>query len=209
MRIVIIGAGPAGLYLSLLLKRSGLDLSLEVIEQNAPNSTFGFGVVFSEEALEFLKEDDPSIFAAVTPELERWSGIAIHHRGERIMLDGIGFTAIGRLRLLQMLQAQARDEGVTIAFNRPVTDLSEFSGADLIVGADGVSSLVRRSDEEAFGASLTYLTNRFAWFGTTKVFDTLSQTFLETPHGPINEHLPGRMQRKDFLRGRLRPDERI
>jgi 2-polyprenyl-6-methoxyphenol hydroxylase-like FAD-dependent oxidoreductase len=188
MRIVIIGADPAGLYLSLLLKRSGLDLSLEVIEQNAPDSTFGFGVVFSEEALEFLKEDDPSIFAAVTPELERWSGIAIHHRGERIMLDGIGFTAIGRLRLLQLLQAQARDEGVSIAFNRPVTDLSELSGADLIVGADGVSSLVRRSDEEAFGASVTYLTNRFAWFGTTKVFDTLSQTFLETPHGPINAH---------------------
>jgi 2-polyprenyl-6-methoxyphenol hydroxylase-like FAD-dependent oxidoreductase len=188
MRIVIIGAGPAGLYLSLLLKRSGLDLSLEVIEQNAPDSTFGFGVVFSEEALEFLKEDDPSIFAAVTPELERWSGIAIHHRGERIMLDGIGFTAIGRLRLLKLLQAQARDEGVAIAFNRPVTDLSEFAGADLIVGADGVSSLVRRSDEEAFGASVTYLTNRFAWFGTTKVFDTLSQTFLETPYGPINAH---------------------
>ncbi|MFZ5691153.1 MAG: FAD-dependent monooxygenase [Pseudomonadota bacterium] len=188
MRIVIIGAGPAGLYLSLLLKRSGLDISLSVVEQNAPDSTFGFGVVFSEDALDFLRADDPAIFNAITPELERWSGIAIHHRGERIMLDGIGFTAIGRLRLLQLLQQQARDEGIKITFNRPVTDLSEFSSADIVVGADGVSSLVRRSDEAAFGASVSYLTNRFAWFGTTKVFDTLSQTFLETPHGPINAH---------------------
>ena len=188
MRIVIIGAGPAGLYLSLLLKRSGLDVSLQVVEQNAPDSTFGFGVVFSEDALEFLKEDDPAIFNAVTPELERWRGIEIHHRGERVMLDGIGFTAIGRLHLLQLLQKQVRDEGIAVTFNHAVTDLSEFADADMIVGADGVSSLVRRSDEAAFGASLTYLTNRFAWFGTNKVFDTLSQTFLDTPHGPINAH---------------------
>ncbi len=188
MRIVIIGAGPAGLYLSLLLKRSGLDLSLQVIEQNPPDSTFGFGVVFSEDALEFLKADDPAIFNAITPQLQRWSGIAIHHRGERVMLDGIGFTAIGRLRLLQLLQQQARDEGVPITFERPVADLSAYADADLIVGADGVSSLVRRSDEAGFGTGVRLLSNRFAWFGTTKVFDTLSQTFLETPHGPINAH---------------------
>jgi len=188
MRIVIVGAGPAGLYLALLLKRSGLDLSLEVIEQNAPGSTFGFGVVFSEDALDFLKEDDPAIFNAVTPQLEYWSGIAIHHRGERVMLDGIGFTAIGRLRLLQILQQQARDSGISVIFGRTVEDPSHFATADLIVGADGVNSVVRRSDEAGFGATVSYLTNRFAWFGTTKVFDTLSQTFLQTEHGPINAH---------------------
>ncbi len=188
MRIVIVGAGPAGLYLSLLLKRSGLDIDLQVIEQNAPDSTFGFGVVFSEDALEFLKEDDPAIFNAIAPDLERWRGIAIHHRGERVMLDGIGLTAIGRLHLLGLLQKQALAEGVPIAFNRPVAALSELDGPDMIVGADGVSSVVRRSDEAAFGASVSYLTNRFAWFGTTKVFETLSQTFIETPHGPINAH---------------------
>jgi len=188
MRIVIVGAGPAGLYLSLLLRRSGLDFAVQVIEQNAPDSTFGFGVVFAEDALEFLKEDDPAIFNAITPELERWSGIAIHHRGERVMLDGICFTAISRLQLLQLLQQQARREKIDITFNRPVTDLAEFADADLIVGADGVTSLVRRSDEAAFGTNISHLTNRFAWFGTTKVFDTLSQTFLQSPHGPINAH---------------------
>lgn len=84
MRIVIIGAGPAGLYLSLLLKRSGLPVNLTVVEQNAPNSTFGFGVVFSENALEFLKEDDPDIFGAITPALETWNDIAVVHRGARM-----------------------------------------------------------------------------------------------------------------------------
>src|SRR5690606_23864062 len=79
-------------------------------------------------------------------------------------------------------------EKIDITFNRPVTDLAEFADADLIVGADGVTSLVRRSDEAAFSTNISHLTNRFAWFGTTKVFDTLSQTFLQSPHGPINAH---------------------
>jgi 2-polyprenyl-6-methoxyphenol hydroxylase-like FAD-dependent oxidoreductase len=188
MRIVIIGAGPAGLYLSLLLKRSRLPVNVTVIEQNAADSTFGFGVVFSENALEFLREDDPDIFGAITPALETWNDIVVVHRGVRMPIDGIGFSAIGRLHLLQLLQQQARAEGIPIHFNRQVSDLSEFANADLIVGADGVGSLVRRSDESAFGTSLSYLTNRFAWFGTTKVFDVLTQTFIETPSGAITAH---------------------
>lgn len=188
MRIVIVGAGPAGLYLSLLLRRSGLPVELTVLEQNAPDSTFGFGVVFSENALEFLKEDDPDIFGAVTPELEAWSDIAVVHRGTRVQIDGIGFSAIGRLHLLQLLQRQAEVEGIAVTFNRQVSDLAEFDDADLIVGADGVGSLVRRSDEAAFGATLSYLTNRFAWFGTSKVFDVLTQTFIDTLAGPLTAH---------------------
>jgi 2-polyprenyl-6-methoxyphenol hydroxylase-like FAD-dependent oxidoreductase len=188
MRIIIIGAGPAGLYLSLLLRRSGLPVDLTVIEQNAPDSTFGFGVVFGENALEFLKEDDPEMFEAVTPALEMWHDIAVIHRGVRIAIDGIGFSAIGRLRLLQLLQKQARADGIAIQFSHQVTDLSAFSEADLIVGADGVGSLVRCSDEAAFGTSLSYLSNRFAWFGTMKVFDVLTQTFIETETGALTAH---------------------
>lgn len=188
MRVVIIGAGPSGLFLSLLLKRSDLQVDLTVVEQNAQDSTFGFGVVFGENAVEFLREDDPEIFGAITPELEVWRDIAVVHRGTRVRIDGIGFSAIGRLRLLELLQQQARAAGVTIQFNRTVTDLAEFGDADLIVGADGVGSLVRRSDEAAFGATLSHLTNRFAWFGTTKVFDVLTQTFIETETGALTAH---------------------
>jgi len=78
MRIVIIGAGPAGLYVSLLLKRSGSGHSIEVFEQNAPSSTFGFGVVFSEGALEFLKEDDPAKLRAAMEALGTYPSEALN-----------------------------------------------------------------------------------------------------------------------------------
>ena len=196
MRIVILGAGPAGLYLGYLLKRRRPDADIAVIEQNPADATFGFGVVFSDRALEFLREGDEETFAAITPQMESWDDMTLVHRNERVVIDGIGFAAIGRLKLLQLLQARLRSVGIAPEFSRTVASLDEFGDADLVVGADGVNSLVRRSFADEFGASVTYLANHFAWFGTAQVYDTLTQTFRHTPIGDFNAHhyryAPGR-----------------
>jgi 2-polyprenyl-6-methoxyphenol hydroxylase-like FAD-dependent oxidoreductase len=196
MRIAILGAGPAGLYLAYLIKRRRPDADVTLIEQNHADATFGFGVVFSDRALEFLREDDPETFAAIAPQMESWSDMTLVNRNERITIDGIGFAAIGRLKLLQLLQARVRSVGIEPQFGRAVKSLDDIGDADLVIGADGVNSLVRHSFAEEFGAGVTYLANRFAWFGTSKVFDTLTQTFRHTPIGNFNAHhyryAPGR-----------------
>jgi 2-polyprenyl-6-methoxyphenol hydroxylase-like FAD-dependent oxidoreductase len=48
--------------------------------------------------------------------------------------------------------------------------------------------MVRRAFEDDFGASVSYATNQFAWYGTTRAFATLSQTFVSTEHGTFNAH---------------------
>jgi 2-polyprenyl-6-methoxyphenol hydroxylase-like FAD-dependent oxidoreductase len=196
MRIAILGAGPAGLYLAYLIKRRRAGADITLVEQNPADATFGFGVVFSDRALEFLKDDDPETLAAIAPQMESWNDITLVHRNECIAIDGIGFAAIGRLKLLQLLQARVRSVGIEPRFGRAVTSLDEFDSTDLVVGADGVNSLVRRSFAEQFGASVIYLANRFAWFGTPKSYDTLTQTFRHTPIGDFNAHhyryAPGR-----------------
>ncbi|MGE3145197.1 MAG: FAD-dependent monooxygenase [Pseudorhodoplanes sp.] len=188
MRVAILGAGPAGLYLGYLLKRRNPQWEVRAFEQNAADATFGFGVVFSDRALEFLAADDPQTHVALTPLLETWSDITLVHRGERIAIDGVGFAAIGRLQLLEVLQRRARQAGVAIEFRRTVTNLDELADSDLVVGADGVNSLVRRTHEAAFGSRVTYLDNRFAWFGVNRAFPTLTQTFVQSPLGPFNVH---------------------
>ncbi|HEX5509152.1 MAG TPA: FAD-dependent monooxygenase [Pseudolabrys sp.] len=195
MRIAIIGAGPAGLYLAYLLKRRA-DAEITLVEQNAANATFGFGVVFSDRALEFLRADDEATYAAIVPHMESWDDITLVHRNERIVIDGIGFAAIGRLKLLQLLQERLCSVGVEPQYEGAVKSLDELDDNDLIVGADGVNSLVRHTFAEEFGAHVHHLANRFAWFGTSKTFGTLTQTFRHTPIGDFNAHhyryAPGR-----------------
>jgi 2-polyprenyl-6-methoxyphenol hydroxylase-like FAD-dependent oxidoreductase len=189
MRIAILGAGPAGLYLGYLLKRRcGSRVGVDVIEQNAADATFGFGVVFSDRALEFLREDDEATYAAILPHMQVWRDMTLNLRGERVVIDGVGFAAVGRLKLLQLLQARAASVGLVPSYKRAVAALDELAGYDLVVGADGVNSLVRRTYADAFGASARLLGNRFAWFGTTKRFETLTQTFVSTEQGQFNAH---------------------
>jgi 2-polyprenyl-6-methoxyphenol hydroxylase-like FAD-dependent oxidoreductase len=188
MRILIVGAGPAGLYLAHLLHRQRPTDRIHIVEQNPPDSTFGFGVVFSDRALEFLREDDPETYDLLSPAMERWPDLTLSHRGERITIDGIGFASIGRLDLLQRLSHRLEAAGIRPEYRHAVADEVELEGFDLVVAADGANSFVRRGREAQFGTSIAELSNRFAWYGTTQRFETLSQTFVRTEHGVFNAH---------------------
>ena len=59
MKINVVGGGPAGLYLAILLKRARADIDVHVHERNRADDTFGFGVVFSDETLTHFREADP------------------------------------------------------------------------------------------------------------------------------------------------------
>jgi 2-polyprenyl-6-methoxyphenol hydroxylase-like FAD-dependent oxidoreductase len=188
VRVAIVGAGPAGLYLAYRLKRACPGAAVRVIEQNPAEATFGFGVVFSDKALGFLRAADPDTHAALAAAAESWSDITLDLDGRVVRIDGVGFSAIGRLELLRVLQARARAAGVVLEFERPLRTPAELADADLIVGADGVNSTVRGAAAREFGTRVTVLTNHFAWYGTTKRFETLTQTFRRTADGVFTAH---------------------
>ena len=185
--VEILGGGPSGLYTAILLRRLMPQVRLRVTEQNPKGATFGFGVVFSDQALEFLKADDPETHDLVTPHMERWRNMTLNLPQGRVTLDGIGFTAIGRLELIEILRRRAEALGVEIRFGHPVASLDELD-ADLVVGADGLNSLVRRSLEAQFEPAMEHFENHFAWFGTERPFDTLTQTFVRAEKGAFNAH---------------------
>ena len=112
-----------------------------------------------------------------------------HHRWQR-------FSAIARLKLLELLQSRAIEQGVHIEFGRQIDALNIFSGFDLVVGADGVNSMVRRMHAERFQPRIEQLTNKFAWYGTGRTFDCLTLTFraneqLARLRLPSGANLPG------------------
>jgi 2-polyprenyl-6-methoxyphenol hydroxylase-like FAD-dependent oxidoreductase len=188
MRIAVIGAGAAGLLFSLLIKRRFPAWEVEAFEQNPEGATYGFGVVFSDGAFAFLERDEPELSRAVEASMERWPMQRLVHRGERVDVDGNGFSAIGRLALQQVLQELNRRAGVRIRHGRAISSLDEFAGADLVVGADGSNSLVRNALAAQFAPSVEVLTNRFAWYGTTQPFECLTLTFRDSEHGAFVAH---------------------
>jgi 2-polyprenyl-6-methoxyphenol hydroxylase-like FAD-dependent oxidoreductase len=188
MKVSIIGAGPAGLYAAIRLKQANANADIQLFEQNSADVTWGFGVVFSHESLGFLRKIDPQTADLIEPEMESWSDIAINHKGEHIRIDGVGFRAIGRLQLLRLLQRRASQLGITPIYERQIDSLSKFGTADLVIGADGFGSIVRSEAPQAYGEHISTLRNRFVWYGATRAFDRLTQTFKATAFGPFNAH---------------------
>jgi 2-polyprenyl-6-methoxyphenol hydroxylase-like FAD-dependent oxidoreductase len=186
MNILVAGAGPAGVYFAYLAKRARPEWRFRVVEQNPADATFGFGVVFSDRALEFLRADDPATYELITPQMESWPDLTVVHRGTPVVIDGIGFAAIGRLWLLRLLRQQLASVGITPEYERTVDAPAELDGYDVVVAADGANSYVRRTAE--FGTRVIHCTNKFAWYGTHRRYDTLTQTFVRNEHGTFNAH---------------------
>lgn len=185
--VEILGGGPAGLYTAILLHRRMPHVLIRVTEQNPVGATFGFGVVFSDRALKFLKKDDEDIYNRITPKMENWQNMTLNLPEDQVVLDGVGFSAIGRLELIEILRKHAEGLGIEMRFSHPVSDLSEID-ADLVIGADGLNSLVRESLKDQFKPTIEHFSNHFAWFGTDRPFDTLTQSFVKTDKGSLNAH---------------------
>jgi 2-polyprenyl-6-methoxyphenol hydroxylase-like FAD-dependent oxidoreductase len=188
MKVRILGAGPAGLYLAALMKRDDPSHDIEVFERNPRDATWGFGVVFSDRALEFLKADDQALYDYLTPHLENWPEITVVHNDTHIPVAGNGFSSIGRLELLTLLYGYVEKLGVKIHFDTEITSIEQMGKADLVVGANGAFSWLREENQEKFGTTVDWRPNRFIWYGTTKAFNSLTLTFRETDVGVFCAH---------------------
>lgn len=188
MNIKIVGAGPAGLYFAALMKQHDPRHEITIYERNPRDATWGFGVVFSDRALEFLRADDERLYQYLTPHLENWPDITIVHNDTRIPVAGNGFSSIGRLELLTLMYEYVEKLGVKILFGTAVNSFAELGSADLIVGANGAFSWIRGENEQKFGTTTEWRPNKFIWYGTSKAFNSLTLTFRETDAGVFCAH---------------------
>jgi len=189
MRIVCIGGGPAGLYFGISMKLREPEHDITVIERNPQGVTFGWGVVFSEQTLGNLHDNDPESAREIRDNFAHWDDIAVHVRGEEIMRSGgHGFVGIARKRLLEILVQRAIELGVDVQFEREVEDPSEFADADLIIATDGANSKARQLYAEEFRPSIDVRRNKYIWLGTHKLFDAFTFAFEKTEAGWIWIH---------------------
>src|SRR3954468_21546386 len=188
MRTAIVGGGPSGLYLSILLKKLDLSHEVSVYERNAPDDTFGFGVVFSDETLSSFEAADRQTYDEIARRFARWAEIDVHYRGDVLTSGGHGFSALARVDLLNVLQRRAAGLDVDLRFRTEADGAGLEDAFDLVVAADGVNSTVRRRYADAFGPSLDRRKAKYVWFGTDLVFDAFKFFIKETEHGVLQVH---------------------
>src|SRR6266540_1403983 len=188
MKVSIVGAGPAGLYLGILLRKADTTHEITVMERNPPDATFGWGVVFSEETLGSLRDADLPTYLEITDSFARWDTVDVRYRGQLLRSRGHAFSAIARKQLLLILQRRCQELGVKLEFGVEVDAASVPGSDDLVVAADGVNSGLRRRWADALGSVVEPQGGKYVWFGTDLVLDAFTFVFHETEHGLFQVH---------------------
>ena len=188
MKIACVGAGPAGLYLAILMKKQDPANEITVYERNPPEVTYGWGVVFWGDLVEDLEEGDPETASEIVAQSFAWTGNVLDVKGKaRIHADGTGFS-IRRQRLLDILARRAQALGVKLVYGHDISDASHIPVADLVVASDGGGSVMRRLRADALKPQVEVGRNKYVWLGTTRVFDAFTFGFVPTKAGWVWFH---------------------
>src|SRR5215831_20870659 len=156
MKITILGGGPAGLYSGLLIKKANPSHDILIIERNAADVTYGWGVVFSDRTLASFQRADNKSYEQITEHFVIWDNIDVYYRNQKISCGGHIISSIARKRLLNILQNRCIELGISLKFSCGINNLTELGDYDLLIAADGLNSIVRKKYESIFKPNLEY-----------------------------------------------------
>jgi len=185
LKIACLGGGPASLYFAILMKKSNPAHDITVIERGDRDSTWGFGVVFSDDTLRGFMEADAASYQRIVEKFAYWGGIDTTIHGKTINSQGHGFCGMSRLALLNIFHDRCDELGVNLRFNTDIGHIDDLNvdEYDLVVAGDGITSIIREAYASEFGTTMDWRANKFCWLATTKPLSDFEFIFRENEHG--------------------------
>jgi len=171
------------------MKKADPSHQIKIYEQNRPDDTFGFGVVFSAETLGHFRDYDEVSYDRIRETFAYWDDIVTYFKGSKVPVSGNGFCGMSRKDLLLILHQCCREVGVEMEFQREIKSLDDLdSDADMILAANGINSWVRDEYADHFKPSFDWRPNKFVWLGSTKPLPAFTFDFRENDAGIWNLH---------------------
>jgi 2-polyprenyl-6-methoxyphenol hydroxylase-like FAD-dependent oxidoreductase len=200
VKVLVVGGGPGGLFLGILLTRARPDVAVHVVEQNPEGATYGWGIGLTDSALDALRPSAPDVVDDLAADIDVTDRMEVSLDGASVLVKASNFARTGRMRLLANLQRWARAEGVTFTFEERLEDETALAGWDLVVGADGVNSRVREIYTDVFKPDISFGSNWFAWYGTSRLFTAPAIIVQNRPEGVFTAHASQyALDRSNFL----------
>lgn len=181
--VLVVGGGPAGLYSAALLRKAFPNTRVRVVDRNREGTTYGWGVVFSEQTLGALEQADRLSHSQICDSFARWDAIDVHFRNTVLRAYGHGFSGMSRWRLLAILTRRCLDLDVTIEHESEFDDLSQFADYDLVVAADGLHSGIRAARARHFRPRFDIRSAKYIWYGTSRRPEMFTYVVMPTQWG--------------------------
>ena len=167
MKIRIIGGGPAGLFFAYLMGRADAGHDIRVYERDPESATYGWGLVFSDVALSFVRDIAPELYESMTRDQVVFDAMAIvHQRRARARWPATPSIAWPGSICCARSIVTAGHAGVGSNSSAAVTTSAELADCDLIVAADGANSAIRT--RYGTGSSRRSTSGRICWRGTAR-----------------------------------------
>jgi 2-polyprenyl-6-methoxyphenol hydroxylase-like FAD-dependent oxidoreductase len=188
MRVACVGGGPGGLFLALLLCRTGQH-TVDVFDRAPEDATYGFGVVLSRKSVARLRSVAKDVMDDILSRGVRWRAVETRFRGAAAKSSGHDFGAVERRAMLRVLRTHATCAGARVSQSCRVNAVELLNAYDIVVAADGAGSGTRTQLANEFMPAITHGTSRYVWFGVDRPFACMTFLFADGAHGLLGAHV--------------------